>query len=112
MSEINTGGGGAVSGDANVSRDFSGRDSVNHDNHVNIHLDRTSNWDPEREALSVSQRIRDLEMYLMGDRRGLTVGVIRQMRSHLIWLVTLSLFQFVAIVLQAILIWALLRGGV
>lgn len=111
MSQIETGGGGAVSGDAGAGRDFAGRDFANHDNNVNIHFDRAQNWDPEREDLTDRQRIRDLETYVFGDRRGLTVGMIRTVRHYLIWLVILSLFQFLGVVLQAALIWAILRGG-
>jgi hypothetical protein len=77
---------------------------------MNVHFDRASNWDPEREELTEKQRIRDLETYVFGDRRGFTVGVMRQMKSHLIWLIVLSLFQFLAVVMQAILIWSILRG--
>ena len=112
MSEINNGSGGTVGGNANADGDFIGRDLNNRDNNVNIHFDRASNWDEEREVLTDRQRIRDLEIYVFGDRRGLTVGVMRQMRSHLIWLVVLSLLQFLAIVMQAVLIWSILRGGV
>jgi hypothetical protein len=77
---------------------------------MNVHFDRASNWDQEREELTEKQRIRDLETYVFGDRRGFTVGVMRQMKSHLIWLIVLSLFQFLAVVMQAILIWSILRG--
>lgn len=77
---------------------------------MNIHFDRASNWDPEREELTDRQRLRDLETYVFGDRRGFTIGVMRQMRNHLVWLVTLSICQFVALLLQAILIWSLLRN--
>lgn len=78
---------------------------------MNIHFDRAANWDEEREDLTDRQRIRDLEMYVFGDRRGFTIGVMRQMRNHLTWLIVLSGFQFLAILLQALLVWELLRGG-
>jgi hypothetical protein len=77
---------------------------------MNINFDRATNWDEEREELTEKQRIRDLETYVFGDRRGLTIGIMRQMRSHLIWLIVLSLFQFLAVLMQAILIWSILRG--
>lgn len=77
---------------------------------MNIHFDRASNWDPEREELTDRQRLRDLETYVFGDRRGFTIGVMRQMRNHLVWLVTLSICQFIALLLQALLIWSLLRN--
>lgn len=111
MSEIRTGGGGLVDGDASTGRDFVGRDRSTYDSNVNINFDRASNWDAEREELTDRQRIRDLETYVFGDRHGLTIGVMRQMRSHLVWLVVLSLFQFAGVLLQAMLIWAILRGA-
>lgn len=78
---------------------------------MNVNFDRAANWDEEREELTDRQRIRDLETYVFGDRRGFTVGVMRQMRNHLVWLIVLSGFQFLAILLQALLVWELLRGG-
>lgn len=92
--------------DEGVDRSAIGKDIQQ----MNVHFDRTSNWDGQREELTDRQRIRDLETYVFGDRRGFTVGVMRQMRSHVIWLVTLSVFQFLAILLQAILIWQLLQS--
>lgn len=112
MSEIQTGGGGAVQGDAGAGRDFVGRDSERRDNNVHINFDRAANWDMEREDLTPLQRIRDLETYVFGDRRGFTLGVIRQMRNHVVWLIILSLLQFVALVLLTILIGMLLQNGV
>lgn len=78
---------------------------------MNVHFDRASNWDPEREELTTLQRIRDLETFVFGDRRGLTIGVIRTMRHYLTWLIILSLFQGAALIIQAILVWAILRGS-
>ena len=113
MSQIETGGGGAVQGDAGAGRDFAGRDRLSHGNNdVNIHFDRAANWDAEREELTDRQRIRDLETYVFGDRRGFTLGVIRQLRNHVVWLIILSLLQFVALVLLTILIGMLLQSGV
>lgn len=73
---------------------------------MNVHFDRSQNWDEEREVLTDRQRIRDLETYVFGDRRGLITGVLRQMRSHVVWLIILSLLQFLAILLLALLIYA------
>lgn len=73
---------------------------------MNVHFDRAANWDEEREVLTDRQRIRDLETYVFGDRRGLTIGVLRQMRSHVVWLIVLSLLQFMTVLLLAILIWS------
>lgn len=112
MSQIETGGGGAVQGDAGAGRDFAGRDSQRHDNNVHINFDRASNWDEEREDLTPLQRIRDLETYVFGDRRGFTLGVIRQLRNHVVWLIILSLLQFIALILLTILLGMLLQNGV
>ncbi|MEZ4684179.1 MAG: hypothetical protein R2932_59210 [Caldilineaceae bacterium] len=111
MSEINTGGGGTVSGNADAGHDFAGRDSQRYDSNVHINFDRSANWDKEREELTPLQRIRDLENYVFGDRRGLTMGLIRQLRNHVVWLIILSLLQFIALVLLVILIGVILRGG-
>lgn len=109
--EISTGGGNAVGGDATVDRDYIGRDRSNYDSNVNINFDRASNWDPEREELTPLQRIRDLETHVYGDRRGFIIGILHQMRSHVTWLIILSLLQFVVLVMLAILISISMRGA-
>lgn len=93
-----------------VDRSAVGKDI--HQQTVSMHFDRAANWDEEREELTDRQRIRDLETYVFGDRRGFTIGVMRQMRNHLVWLITLSIFQALAVLMQALLVWALLRSGV
>lgn len=111
MSEINTGGGGAVQGDAGAGRDFAGRDSQRYDSNVHINFDRAANWDAEREELTDRQRIRDLETYVFGDRRGLTTGVIRMLRNVVIWLSIVSFLLFVVMVLLTILIGMMIQGA-
>lgn len=115
MSDLQTGGGGAVSGDANAGGDFAGRDSSRYDSrndsNVHINFDRALNWDEEREVLTDRQRIRDLEIYVFGDRRGLTIGIIKTLRNYLIWLIINSVSNVLLILLMAVLIWALLRGA-
>lgn len=64
-------------------------------------------WDNEREVLTDRQRIRDLETYVFGDSRGLTIGVFRQMRNHVVWLIVLSLLQLVTAVMMALSIWVI-----
>lgn len=108
MSDVQTGGGGAVGGNANTGGgDFAGRDRS--DNNVNIHFDRASNWDPEREELTALQRIRDLETFVFGDRRGLTIGIVRTLRHYLTWLVVLSIIHLIELGLLAVLVVTLLR---
>lgn len=77
---------------------------------MSLHFDRASNWDEEREELTPLQRIRDLETYVYGDRRGLTVGILRQMRNHLYWLIILSGLQFINAILLAMLLYNLAKG--
>lgn len=104
MSDIQTGGGATVDGDVRAANDFAGRDSQRYDSSVHISFDRASNWDEEREQLTTLQRIRDLETYIYGDRRGLITGVLRQMRSHVLWLIILSVLQSVTVILLALLV--------
>lgn len=109
MSNIETGGGSAVGNDVNAGRDFAGRD-VSRSN-VNVHFDRAGAWDPEREELTDRQRIRDLEIYVFGDSRGLTIGVIRTLRNYLVWLIIISVSNVVLIALIAYLIVSIAERG-
>lgn len=96
-------------GDTAAGRDVAGRDRLSYGNDVNIHFDRAANWDSEREELTDRQRIRDLETFVFGDRRGLTLGVIRQLRNLVIWLIVVSILLFIALVLLTILASMMLR---
>ena len=82
--------GGASAHDVTADNDFVGRDSQRRDNNVNINFDRASNWDMEREDLTQLQRIRDLETFVFGDRRGLILGILRKMRNYEIWMAMLT----------------------
>lgn len=82
--------GGATAHDVATDNDFIGRDSQRRDNNVNINFDRAGNWDLEREELTPLQRIRDLETFVFGDRRGLILGILRKMRNDEIWMAMLT----------------------
>jgi len=109
MSEINTQG-GASAGNVEPGNDFIGRDGSRYDSNVNINFDRASNWDPEREGLTPLQRIRDLETHVYGDRRGFIVGILRQMRNLVVWLIILSVVSLLILIALAILISMIMQG--
>lgn len=63
MSEINTGGGGAIGGDASIGRDFSGRDSSKGFQQVSIDLRNLS----DRDMAEIVRMVPRLNEVIFGD---------------------------------------------
>lgn len=101
MSEINTGGGAGVTGDAHANQ-FTGRDAQDHRNYIDIDLsDRR-----QRSSYSLEDRVMDLERLIYGESKWSEPGLIkRQQRQLQISQINMTLNALMLLLLIAWMIW-------
>lgn len=85
MTDIHTGGGGVVGGDARSGKDFVGRDQYSHDNITNIELGEGDHDQPRRNRVPLADRVEDMERYMYGDARFDEPGLIKRAHTQLRW---------------------------
>lgn len=102
LMSIETGGGAGVSGNANT-RDFTGRDTADHRNYIDIDLSERN----QQRSQSLEDRVLDLERLIYGEPRWQEPGMIkRQQRQLYISQLNLGLNVAGFIVLIAILLYS------